>query len=301
MDFISITDLGSEIIRDTVDCARSLKTGNYHKSLNNKTFGLVFEKPSLRTKVSFQIGIEKLGGYSIYLGPDEIGLGKRETIEDVATVLSSFVDGIVARVNSHESLAEMCRFSSVPIINALSDKEHPCQIIADLLTISERKPLTLDTKVCFVGDGNNVSRSLALACSVIGVNFAIATPKGYELDATTVDVCNQMAKISGAKMVYSNDPNEAVLGSDVVYTDAWTSMGQEEEAERRRQDFHGFMVDEELLMHAADDVIFMHDMPVHYGEEVPLGMLSSSKSVAYEQAYNRLPAQQAILQLLCEG
>lgn len=301
MNFISITDLNREQILGILARAKDVKYGNLTKSLNELTFGLLFEKPSLRTKVSFQVGIQQLGGYSIYLGPDEVGLGKRETIEDIATVLSSYVHGIVARVNSHSSLIEMAEYSKVPVVNALSDEEHPCQVIADLLTISENKPISPKTKVTFVGDGNNVSRSLALLCASVGMSFSIATPKGYELDQDTQNQCKIMAQKSGSDLLFSNDVMEVVQNSDVVYTDAWTSMGQEEEADKRRRDFKGFSVNEELLRLAAENVIFMHDMPVHYGEEVPTGMLKSTPSVAYEQAYNRLPAQQAILESLYTG
>jgi len=301
MNIISITDLSSQQILDIVGRAKAIKIGDFSTCLDGKTFALLFEKPSLRTKVSFQLGIEKLGGYGIYLGPEEIGLGKRESIEDISTVLSSYVDGIIARVNSHDALLEMSKFSSVPIINALSDLEHPCQVIADLLTISENKVIEADTKLTFIGDGNNVSRSLALICAAVGISFAIATPKGYELDENSMYAANQMAQKSGANMIFCNDPEDAVRQADIVYTDAWTSMGQEEESVKRKKDFSGFTVTDQLLSCAAEDVIFMHDMPVHYGEEVPEGMLSSPKSVAYDQAYNRLPAQQAILEFLYKG
>ena len=301
MNFISVTDLTGSQILDVVSRAKAIKAGDFDTCLSGRTFGLLFEKPSLRTKMSFQIGINKLGGYGIYLGPEEVGLGKRETTEDISTVLSSYVDGIIARVNSHASLTEMATFSAVPIINALSDVEHPCQAVADLLTISENKSISPETKLAFVGDGNNVSRSLSLMCASVGISFSIATPKKYELDLDTVNLAADMAARSGATMTYCNDPIEAVYQADIVYTDAWTSMGQEKESEQRIIDFQGFTVNEELLTNANPEVIFMHDMPVHYGEEVPKNMLSSSQSVAYKQAFNRLPAQQAILEYIYKG
>jgi ornithine carbamoyltransferase len=300
MDFISTLDFNQEQIIEIIEESRTLKRGLNGPILQGKKIALLFEKPSLRTKMSFQIGISELGGYSVYMGPDEVGLGYRESIFDVATVLSSYVDCIVARVNSHQSLIELSQAASVPVVNALSDVEHPCQAMADILTIYEHKDMTQKNKLAFVGDGNNVSRSLCLLAAQMGMDFSIATPSGYGFDQNTIDKANAIANKTGSVLEFTNSPQISVKNADIVYTDAWTSMGQEIESAQRRKDFDGFTVDLELLNIANSDVIFMHDMPVHYGEEVPEGMLSSDASVAYKQAYNRLPAQQAILKKLLQ-
>ena len=294
-DFISITDLSPDETRRLIERAAH---GKSHKGLNplaGKSVALLFEKPSLRTKASFQVAVEQLGGYSLYMGGEEVGLGTREPVSDIARVLSGYVDCIVARVFRHEDLQDLARYASVPVINALSDWEHPCQTMADLLTIYEHKGALDGLTLTYVGDGNNVARSLCLALPAVGMNFNCASPAGYELDEESVRAARQRG---GATVRTLRSPVEAVAEADVVYTDVWASMGQEAEAEQRRSEFAGYTVDPALMEKAKPGALFMHDMPAHYGEEVPLGMLEHPQSVAYPQAHNRLHAQKAVLEFL---
>ena len=298
-DFISVTDLSPEETRSLIQQATLGKSQRGHAPLTGKSVALLFEKPSLRTKVSFQVAVEQLGGYSLYMGGEEVGLGVREPVSDVARVLSGYVDCIVARVFRHGDLQDLARYSSVPVINALSDWEHPCQTMADLLTIHEHKGRLDGLTLAYIGDGNNVARSLCLALPAVGMNFAIATPAGYELDSESVAAADERGE-GGVQTMRS--PAEAVAQADVVYTDVWASMGQESEADERRKQFAGYTVDPALMEQARPGALFMHDMPAHYGEEVPLGMLEHPQSVAYPQAHNRLHAQKAVLEfLLAEG
>ena len=301
---ISITDFSAEETRYIILRARRMKDGDISKPLEGKNVALLFEKPSLRTRVSFEVGINHLGGNSIYMSQQDVSLGAREPVSDLARVLSGYVDCIIARVNRHEDLVELVKHSSVPVINALSDQEHPCQTIADMVTIQEHKGDLEGLKLSFIGDGNNVARSLCLGLPAQGVSFVIASPptnEKYHLDQRTLDLARRLASENGNKstqVLDLSDPVAAVQGADVVYTDTWTSMGQEAEAEARRRDFQGFMVDPELMSKAKPGAIFMHDMPVHYGEEVSPGMLDHHQSVAYHQANNRLHGQKAILEFL---
>ncbi|PKB78337.1 MAG: ornithine carbamoyltransferase [SAR202 cluster bacterium Io17-Chloro-G9] len=300
--FISITDFSAEETRHIIQRARLMKDGEISRPLEGKNVALLFEKPSLRTKVSFEVGINHLGGHPIYLAQQEVGLGIRESVSDVARVLSGFVDCIIARVDRHQDLVELAEYSSVPVVNALSNWEHPCQIIADLMTIQEHKGGLEGLKLCYIGDGNNVARSLCLGLPPVGVSFTIASPPAndkYHLDQESLNLALRSANGKGSPMVLDlRDPVAAVQGADIVYTDAWTSMGQEAESEARRRDFQGFTVDPELMSKANPDAIFMHDMPAHYGEEVPPGMLDHGQSVAYHQANNRLHGQKGILEFL---
>ena len=295
---LSVLDLSPDEISRVVGRAVELAKEPHSVALAGKTVALLFEKPSLRTRASFDIGIHQLGGYGFYMGPEEVGLGKREQVSDVARVLSRYVDCVVARVDSHSSLEELAEFGSVPVVNALSDWEHPCQTLADLQTIYEHKSTFTGIKVAYIGDGNNVARSLCLGVASLGASFVMASPPGYELDDETLEAAKGHASSRGGKIVSIRSPVEAVAGADVVYTDVWTSMGQEKEAEVRRRDFRGYTVDPELLSRAAQGAIFMHDMPVHYGEEVSEGMLDHPQSVAYDQAENRLHAQKAALEFI---
>ena len=297
-DFISITDLSPYEIRRLVQLAAQRKVTGYDAPLSGKTVALLFEKPSLRTKVSFQVGVSQLGGYSVYMGGEEVGLGVREPVSDVARVLSGYVDCIVARVFRHEDLQELAFHSSVPVVNALSDWEHPCQIMADLLTVYEHKGVLDGLTLAYVGDGNNVARSLCLAAPAVGMDFHCASPSGFELDAESLATGAERGEGAVKTM---RSPIEAVATADVVYTDVWASMGQEEEAEQRRQKFVGYTVDPTLMAQARPGALFMHDMPAHYGEEVPPGMLEHPQSVAYPQAHNRLHAQKAVLEFLLGG
>ena len=301
---ISITDFTAEESSHIIQRARRMKEGELSRPLAGKNVALLFEKPSLRTKVSFEVGINQLGGNAIYLSPEEVGLGVRETVPDVARVLSGFVDCIIARVNRHQDLLELAEYSAAPVINALSDLEHPCQTIADLVTIQEHQGDLAGLKLGFIGDGNNVARSLCLGLPPLGISFAIASPpnhKDYHLDLESLDLGRRLAAQNGhakVEVLDLDDPAAAVSGADVVYTDTWTSMGQEAEAAIRRRDFKGFTVDPDLLSQAKPGAIFMHDMPAHYGEEVSVGMLEHPQSVAYNQANNRLHGQKAILEFL---
>ena len=297
-DLLSVTDLGPDETLEIICRAKEMKIQSPTKPLSDKNVALLFERPSLRTRTSFQVGIQQLGGYSVYLGQQEVGLGTREPVADVARVLSGYVDCIVARVNSHQHLVELAEHASVPVINALSDHEHPCQIIADLLTIDERLGKLEGLKLAFIGDGNNVARSLCLALPALGVSFAIATPEGYTLDRASLKLSRQRAVPKSVEVLALTEPAEAVKGADVVYTDVWASMGQEEEAARRSRSFQGYTVDPALLAQANAGALFMHDMPAHYGEEVPAGMLEHPQSVAYAQAHNRLHAQKALLEFI---
>ena len=297
-DLLSVTDLGPDETLGIIRRARQMKEGDCGKPLENKSAALLFEKPSLRTSISFQVGIAQLGGYSVYMSQDGPGLGGREPVSDVAQVMSGYVDCIIARVFSHRHLEELASYSSVPVINALSDWEHPCQTLADLLTIDERLGGLEGVKLAFIGDGNNVARSLCLALPAVGASFTIAAPEGYNLDSPTLAEARRRSGPAPTQVLALIDPREAVAGADVVYTDVWASMGQEGEAEARRRAFEGYTVDPALLSQANAGALFMHDMPVHYGEEVPPGMLEHPQSVAYPQAHNRLHAQKALLEFL---
>ena len=303
-DFLSITDISPDETRRLVERAQELKAAppGSASPLAGKRVALLFEKPSLRTRVSFQIGIAELGGFSLYMGQDEVGLGRREPVSDVARVLSGYVDCIVARVNSHDSLVGLAEFGDVPVINALSDVEHPCQTMADLLTIAETHGKTDGLNLAYIGDGNNVARSLCLGAPAVGMNFAIAAPHGYQLEEQTFDAASERATRAddGPRPTVHPlvRPADAVIDANVVYTDVWTSMGDEAESEARIKAFQGYTVDGALMAQAAAGACFMHDMPAHYGEEVPPGMLEHPQSVAYRQAHNRLHAQKAVLEFL---
>jgi len=294
-DLLSVADLSSTEMEKLIVGALTMKRRAAPKLLKDKMLVLLFEKPSLRTRISFEVGIRQLGASCIYLSPEEVGLGKREPVADVARVLSRYVHGIIARTFAHETLQVLARYSTVPVINALSDMEHPCQALADILTIREKRGKLKGLTLAYVGDGNNVARSLVLAGTLTGLNMNIASPQGYEVDKDIMDKAKQLAISSGSNIHLMNDSRKAVKDADVVYTDVWTSMGQEAEAERRRKDFDGYQVDTTLLSLAKKDVIFMHPMPAHYGEEVASGVLDGPHSVAFDQAENRLHLQKALL------
>ena len=294
-DLLSVADLGGEDIRPLISNAIDMKAQGWLSTLSGKTLAIMFEKPSLRTRVSFELAMRQLGGEAIYLSPAEVGLGGRESIPDVARVLSRYVDAIAARTFSHQTLEVLADYSAVPVINALSDREHPCQALADLLTIYEKKGELNGLTLAFVGDGNNVARSLMLAASLTGMNFRIATPPGYAIEDNIFNLAQSNASSSGGEIFYTEDPRQAVGGADVIYTDVWTSMGQEAEAEARRQVFAGYQVDGELLSLAKGDAILMHPLPAHHGEEVAEGILDTPRSVVFDQAENRLHMQKALL------
>jgi ornithine carbamoyltransferase len=300
-DLLSISDLSSEDIRLLISDAVDMKAEGWLSVLSGKTLALLFEKPSLRTRVSFEVAMRQLGGHTIYLSPAEVGLGERESVSDVARVLSRYVDAIAARTFSHQTLEILASYSSVPVINALSDLEHPCQALADLFTIYEKKGELDGLTLAFVGDGNNVAHSLLLAASLAGMNFRIASPSGYRVQDRILHLAQEYAVDSGAEIFCTEEPRLAVSGADVVYTDVWTSMGQEAEAERRRQILANYQVNNELLSLAREDAILMHPLPAHHGEEVAEGILDSSGSVVFDQAENRMHLQKTLLAEILGG
>ncbi len=299
-DLLSMADLSPQEVSDLVVRARELKAGAPPALLTGKTLVLLFERPSLRTRVCLEVAMAHLGGHSTTLQQAEVGLGVRETIADVARSLSRWVPdgGIACRTGAHSGLEELARYASVPVINALSDHEHPTQALADLMTIQECHGDLAATTIAFIGDGNNVAASLALGATSVGATLRIASPEGYELPQAVADRAASIARETGGGLELLRDPVEAVGGAHVVYTDVWTSMGDEAEADVRRQAFAGYQVNANLLAMARPDAVFMHDMPVHYGEEVPEGFLEHPQSVAYQQAENRLHTLKAVLEAL---
>jgi ornithine carbamoyltransferase len=259
---------------------------------------MIFEKPSLRTRVSFEMAMVHLGGHAIYLSPQEIGLGKRESAADVARVLSRYVDGIEARVYAHRNVQQLAACASVPVINGLSDFAHPCQALGDVLTIWEKTGQVKGQKLAFVGDGNNVANSLLFIGGKLGMHVTVASPRGYEAHPAVVHLAQEAARQSGAAIAITNDPHQAVEGAGIVYTDVWASMGQEAEAEERKSRFHGFQVNSDLMAHALPQALFMHCLPAHRGQEVTDEVADSPSSVIFDQAENRLHAQKAVLAVL---
>ena len=300
-DYLSVSDLSSTDLQLLLADAIELKSVGWTTALSDKTLALLFEKPSLRTRVSFEMAMRQLGGQVIYLSPAEVGLGKRESVPDVARVLSRYVDIIAARVFSQETLEELGNYADIPIINALSDREHPCQALADLLTIYERKGSLKGLTLAYVGDGNNVAASLAFACGLAGMNFNIASPEGYELNSQVCERAQILGENNGSEIECGHDPRLAVRGADVIYTDTWTSMGQEAENATRIKAFAGFQVDSALMQLADADAIFMHCLPAHRGQEVSDEVIESRASVVFDQAENRLHAQKAVLAQLLGG
>ena len=293
--FLSVSDITSDDIKSILRDAVALKQQGWSSLLDGRIMALLFEKPSLRTRVSFEVAMRQLGGQAIYLSPAEVGLGERESVPDVARVLCRYVDVIVARTFSHHTVEVMAEYSSVPVINALSDLEHPCQALADLLTIYEKKGELKGLTLAFIGDGNNIANSLLLASSMVGMNFKIASPEGYGIQESILRQAQKYATSSGAEIVCTQAPDVAARGADIVYTDVWASMGQEAEAEQRRKVFAPYQVNSKLLSLARKDAIFMHDLPAHHGEEIAEGMLDSPQSVVFDQAENRMHAQKALL------
>ncbi len=291
---LSIRELDTGELTRLIERAMEMKAGPHEPILEGRTLALLFEKPSLRTRVSFDVAMYQMGGHCLYLSQAEVGLGTREAIADIARTLSRYVDAISARTFAHASVESLARHASVPVINALSDEEHPCQALADILTIRENKGVLTGVTVAYVGDANNVAASLMLACALAGMRFRIASPKGYEASERLVSQARGLAQ-SNAEITLASTPEDAVSQADVVYTDVWTSMGQEAESRRRRSDFEGFQIDERLLSLAAGDAILMHPLPAHYGEELATDLADCPRSVIFDQAENRLHAQKAVL------
>jgi ornithine carbamoyltransferase len=297
-DFLSITDITSQELDNIIRRAKELKDKKEFKSiLIGKIIALIFEKPSLRTRVSFEAGIKKLGGDSIYLSQQDVGMGKREAVKDIAKNLERWVDGIISRVYYHSTLEILSKESKISVINALSDLEHPCQILADLLTIYEYSG-TLKGPIAFVGDGNNVCHSLILGIALTGGEIRVATPKGYEPKKEIIEKAMKISKETGAKIFHTYEPMEAVRDVLFVYTDVWASMGQEKETEMRKKIFSPYQVNAELMKVADKDVKFMHCLPAHRGEEVTDEVLDADYSIIYDQAENRMWAQMALMEFL---
>lgn len=298
-DFIAIADYSAEDLKRMLDLAVKLKKEYFEKGnepiLKGKVLALLFSKPSLRTRISFDMGMRHLGGDALFISPDEIGLGKREAISDVARVLSGYVSGIMARVFAHEHVLELAKWASIPVINGLSDYNHPCQAMADVMTIYEKFGHMDGLKVSFIGDGNNVATSLLHACAKLGMDFTIASPEGYDLNAKALADAKEMAKVSGISIKTLRDPKEAVSGVDVIYTDTWTSMGQEAETEKRKAVFPPYQVNNALLKLASPNAIVMHCLPAHRGQEITDEVADGPQSALFPQAHNRLHAQKAIL------
>jgi len=298
-DFLTIAEFPAESLQQLLDLAISLKTEWQHDGnkpiFKNKVLAMIFQKPSLRTRVSFDMAMRHLGGDALYLSPAEIGLGKRESIADVARVLSGYVDGIMARVFAHDHVEALAQWASVPVINGLSDYNHPCQAMADALTIQEEFGTLSGKNITYVGDGNNVAVSLMHICTKLGANFTIANPEGFGMPAEAITIGQGFAAQSGATVRTLNDPHAAVRDADVIYTDTWTSMGQEDQAQKRETLFLPYQVNQALVSEARENVIIMHCLPAHRGQEITDQVADGPQSRLFPQAHNRLHAQKAIL------
>lgn len=296
-DFLSVRDMSREEILETFRIALDMKKdrSQYADALKGKALAMIFEKPSLRTRTTFDIGIQQLGGYSLYLSPAEISLGKRESVYDVAKNLERMVQGIMIRTFAHQIVVDMARFASIPIINGLTDYSHPCQAMADYLTMHEVKGDLKGLKLTYVGDGNNVAHSLMFAGARLGVNVTVACPPGFEPNLQAYRDAIEDAKATGAVIEVVHDAVAGVKDADAVYTDVWASMGQEGEADARKRIFRPFQVNEDLMAHAKKDAIFMHCLPAHRGDEVTDGVIDAPYSVVFPEAENRLHAQKAVM------
>lgn len=302
-DLLSIKDLNVQEIEEIFAFTDKLKKDKqkYSASLKGKTLALIFQKPSNRTRVSFAVGIFELGGHSIYLGPDEINLGIREAIKDVAMTLSRYVDGIVLRTFEHKNIIELAKYSSVPVINGLSDLSHPCQALADIYTIGEKLGSLRGKVLAYVGDGNNVANSLLYGCSKTGLNLNIATPKKFQPNKEIIKEAEGFAAVSAARINLTNAPSSACKDADVIYTDVWASMGQEKEEKLRKKIFKSFQVNKELVSQAKPGCLIMHCLPAHRGQEITDEVIDSKNSIVFDQAENRLHVQKAILILLLKN
>jgi ornithine carbamoyltransferase len=296
-DFLTIRDFTTDELLHLLELARDIKKrpADFASALKGQTLALIFEKPSLRTRVSFDVGIQQLGGFSVYLSPAEINLGKRESVFDVAKNLERMVQGIMIRTFGHDIVVNMAEYARIPVINGLTDFSHPCQAMADYLTILEHKGKLGGLKLAYVGDSNNVSNSLMFAGARFGVHVAIGSPDGYQPAPEVVAWTKEAGAATGSTLLVTADPAEAVAGADVVYTDTWASMGQEAEAYARKAVFRPYQVNAELFAKAKPDAIFMHCLPAHRGDEVTDEVMDSPRSVIFDEAENRLHAQKAIM------
>ncbi|MFB5661380.1 ornithine carbamoyltransferase [Alteribacillus sp. HJP-4] len=298
-DMLTLLDFTSEEVSSLLAHAEQLKSeqinGTAHPLLAGKSLGMIFENASTRTRVSFEVGMTQLGGHALFLSPRDMQIGRGEPIMDTAKVLARYLDAIMIRTNSHEKVEELAAHSDVPVINALTDLYHPCQALADLLTIKEHKGKLEGLKAVYIGDGNNVAHSFLIACAKAGIDTAIAVPTGYEPDKKVWEEVEKTAKENNTKAELTDNPQQAVSGADVIYTDVWTSMGFEEEKEKRLQAFEGFQINKELCKDANADFLFLHCLPAHRGEEVSSEIIDGVHSAVYDQAENRLHVQKAIL------
>jgi ornithine carbamoyltransferase len=302
-DLVSIQDLTPEEITGLLDLATAMKhsPADFRGVLAGKQLVLFFEKPSLRTRLTFEAGMNSLGGVSFFVDQTASRLDAREPLSDIAHNLERWIDGVVLRTFSHETVAKMAEYAAIPVINALSDFEHPCQALADILTIREKFGELKGVKIAYVGDGNNVAHSLVLAAAAVGAKISVGTPKGFEPNSGIVSAAKKLAVKTGAKIQITNDPHAAVAGADVVYTDVWASMGQESEAAERKRTFAAYQVNDELMAHASKHALFMHCLPAHRGDEVAASVIDSGRSVVFDEAENRLHIQKAILAMLMGG
>lgn len=296
-DLLSIQDLGSQEIFEIINLAEDIKANGtkYANALKGKSIGLIFQKPSNRTRVSFEIGMFQMGGHSVYLGSSELGMGGRESVKDVACVLSRYLNGIVARTYKHADMEELARYSSIPVINGLTDMAHPCQALGDMFTIEEKFGTFDRVNISYIGDGNNVLNSLMCLAAKLGINMRVATPKNYAPDPGIVKIAKAFAAKSGSLLDISNDPKKAAWGADVLYTDVWVSMGQEKEAAKRVKAFKNFQLNDKLTKLAKKTHVVMHCLPAHRGQEITDSVMDSRHSIVYDQAENRMHIQKAIL------
>jgi len=300
--FLTLADFTQKelhaLLERAIELKKATKAGERPAPLRGKQLGLLFEKPSLRTRVTFEVGMRQLGGDSIYLGASEVQLGVRESVADVGRNLERWIDGIVLRTFRHETVEELARFSAIPVINGLTDLQHPCQIFSDMLTLLEKKGRLEGIRLAYIGDGNNVANSWLQGAAILGMDLVVCVPKGYEPDARIFREAQKKARKSGARIVLSADPLQAAEGAEVLYTDVWTSMGKEREDVRRKILFKDYQVNQALLARAKEDVLVMHCLPAHRGEEITDEVMDGPHSIVFDQAENRLHAQKAILEAL---
>jgi len=298
-DCLCLTQFSKEELFYIMDLAAYIKDKTKKEEsypiLQGKTLGMIFHKSSTRTRVSFEVGMVQLGGYPLFLSANELQLGRGETIEDTAKTLSRYLDGIMIRTYSHESVIELADNASIPIINGLTDLLHPCQVLADLLTIREKKGVLKGLKMTYIGDGNNVAHSLLTGCAMVGMDIAAVTPKGYEPMASVVNKAETIAVKNGSKVIITNNLQDVIEGSDIVYTDVWTSMGQEKENEKRLKVFQDYQVNSQILQKAKKDVLVMHCLPAHRGEEITSEVMDGPHSIVFDQAENRMHAQKGLM------
>jgi ornithine carbamoyltransferase len=301
-DFVRIGTWNSEELKTALDLADELKElrkqREPHELLPGRMLGMIFQKPSTRTRVSFEVGIVELGGYGLYLSANDLQLGRGETIKDTGHVLERYLDAIMIRTFAQEDVEQLAEHADIPVINGLTDYAHPCQALADLMTIRERLGRLSGARLAYLGDGNNVCVSLMVGAARFGMRFVAATPRGYEPDQNAVTAARRAAVQMGGTVELTGDPSEAAREADVLYTDVWTSMGQEKESDRRRKDLDGYQIDEELLSQASPDAIVLHCLPAHYGEEITEEILYGPHSAVWDQAENRLHAQKALMALI---